>query len=112
VSREHLDRSPTPAIVAQVLGDVAEHWGLALHNLDGGRAPAQVDIRAIAQWYFHERYGYGYSEVGRMFKKDHATVLHNVRRIAHFVRLQDDGQANRLGGIARKLFAGGRLAAE
>ena len=105
-------RTTTPAIVAQLLADVAAHWGLSLHNLDGGRAPAQVDIRAIAQWCLHERYNYSHSEVARMFKKDHSTARHNIRRVAHFVRLYDAGEDNRLGRIARSVLLGGRMAAE
>lgn len=102
----------TPLIVAEMLADVAMHWGLAPGDLNPGRAPAQVDIRAIAQWALRERYAFSYSELGRMFKRDHCTIMHNVKRIAHFVKLQDEGQENRLGKIARSVLLGGRLAAE
>lgn len=112
MSKESRDPSAVPRVVTQTLAEVATHWGLASGDLNPGRAPAQVDIRSIAQWALRERYGFSYPELGRMFKKDHCTVLHNVKRIAHFVKLQDEGQDNRLGRIARLVLLGGRLAAE
>jgi len=59
-----------------------------------------------------ERYAFSYPELGALFGKNHATVIHNVKRIAHFVGRYDAGEDNRLGRIARSVLLGQRMAAE
>jgi chromosomal replication initiation ATPase DnaA len=99
-------------VVQEALVEVAAYWGLAADGLNEGRTTSQVDIRAIAQWMLRERYGFSYPELGALFGKNHATVLHNVRRVTYFVAMQDRGEDNRLGRIARSVLLGAKAAAE
>jgi len=45
-----------------------------------------VFARAVAYYIFHEGFGMGWSDIGRLFKKNHATVLHSVNKLTPYLK--------------------------
>lgn len=67
---------------AQILAAVAGSFGLQVPVLTGqSRTRVAVRARQIAMYLIRERLGLSYPEVGRLFSRDHTTVLYAVRKI-------------------------------
>lgn len=47
-----------------------------------------VFARAVAYYIFREGFGMSWSEVGKVFKKNHATVMHSVNKLMPHLRRQ------------------------
>jgi len=47
-----------------------------------------VTARQIYWFYLHSQ-GYGFSEIGRMFKMNHSTVLLSIRKIENLITVND-----------------------
>ena len=110
MSLAFLERSPL--VTQQMLSDVAGHFGLSINDLRPDKSKTQAAIRSIAMWAMRERYGFSYPELGAMFRKDHATIMHNVSRVGLAVARFDQGEDDWIGRIARSVLLGGKLAAE
>ena len=61
-----------------ILERIEEVTGMPLSKLSQKSNSEMVDLRCII--YFALKNYYGYSEIGRMFNKHHATIIHSVKR--------------------------------
>lgn len=61
-----------------ILERIEKVAGMPLSKLSQKRNSEMVDLRCII--YFALKDHYGYSEIGRMFNKSHATIIHSVKR--------------------------------
>ncbi len=67
--------------VAAVLDTAAGLHGVTVEQVLGrGRTRAVVRARGRAMLELQDRYGWGLSEIGRLFDRSHATVSHAIRR--------------------------------
>jgi hypothetical protein len=48
-----------------------------------------VFARAVAYCIFHEGFGMNWTEIGKIFKKNHATVIHSVNNIVPYIKTVD-----------------------
>lgn len=72
----------TPVTMKAVMFAACEIGGLPRAELAGrGRLGSVVKIRQIAMWLMIRRIGASYSEVGRMWSRDHTTVIHAVQAV-------------------------------
>ncbi len=61
-----------------ILERIEKVTGMPLYKLAEKSNSEMVDLRCII--YFVLKDHYGYSEIGRMFNKHHATIIHSVKR--------------------------------
>lgn len=65
-----------------IIADVAERTGISVTAILGrGRTRAVADARAQAMAEVRHRLHLSYPEIGRVFDRDHTTVIQAVRRI-------------------------------
>lgn len=49
--------------------------------LGGGRRQPDAEARQMAMYMMHRELGYTLTEIGRLFSRTHATVVHAIQRI-------------------------------
>lgn len=71
----------------QIINDVADHYGITpLQLIHGDRHHVYTDPRHVAAYCLHVRLGMGYSTIGRMFGKRHATIIYAVDKVASWLK--------------------------
>ena len=70
---------PPPRLMADILRQVAEEEGVTVCELLAKWGPRKTltGPRQRAWWMMHEE-GRSYSQIGRYFKRHHATIMHGV----------------------------------
>lgn len=61
-----------------ILERIERVTGMPLSRLSQKSNSEMVDLRCII--YFYLKNHYSYSEIGRLFKKSHATIIHSLKR--------------------------------
>jgi chromosomal replication initiation ATPase DnaA len=64
------------------------------------RSRSFAEARGLALWLTRRLYGFSYPELGRMFRLDHTTVMHHVKKIE---RALIDDPRSRIARYARML---------
>ena len=73
-------REPTPTDAVELACDLAP-YPQTLEGVLGRRRHAAVALaRCFAYWALHDVMGLSYPEIGRMFRRDHTTILAGTRR--------------------------------
>lgn len=76
---------------AGVIADVCEVYNVTLEVLKGkSRLSKIVEARQVCHYILHRKMGIKCTAVGKMFNKDHATVLHSAAKIQMFMEYEDD----------------------
>lgn len=88
----------TTAVLREVLGEVSQAYGIGEEDLVGeSRRKAIAHARQEAMWRLRHRLAldgrprHSLLEIGRVFNRDHTTVLHGLR--AHEARLAEAQEA-------------------
>ena len=72
---------PFPTI-KQCIAAVGAHYGMGVHEiLSNSRKAANAGVRQTAMYLAKTLTRHSYSDIGRVFDRDHTTVLHSVRKI-------------------------------
>jgi chromosomal replication initiation ATPase DnaA len=67
----------------------SEKTGITVEDLKGKSQITEIVIPRQVYWHYLKRHGFGPSQIGRMFKKDHATVIHGVNRARDLIDAKD-----------------------
>lgn len=93
--------SPTRFIIAKT----AQAFNLRPEEMwEYDQRPAVAQPRQIAMLLAHEIIGSGWAELGRVFKRDHTTILHGVRAARRMVA-HDRKKAIKIAKLRLKLTA-------
>ena len=72
------------------LKEYACRLGIPFEEIMGRSRKAEVVMARQVWWWFLRDLSFGYSEIGRMFGRDHSTVIHGVNRVSDLIRLNDE----------------------
>lgn len=71
---------PPAAMMRDIANRVAGRHSLTMADLSGRSKSRHIAIaRQEAMWEVWQTTGYSFPRIGAFFKRDHTTVLHNVR---------------------------------
>jgi chromosomal replication initiator protein len=74
--------SPPESPIRSIQRAVAEHFGVTLLDLLSDRRAAKIARpRQVAMWIVRHSTPRSLPEIGRMFKRDHTTVIHALAQI-------------------------------
>lgn len=95
---------PTPRItITQIQQATAEHFGIPLHKLRGSQRMRKfVRPRQIAMYLACELTEKSLPQIGRIFDRDHTTIIHGRDLIADLARY-DRSIAKAIDDITRQL---------
>ena len=66
--------------IAQIIAEVEDVFGIARGEIIGhGKPTHRVRARQAAMYIAHQE-GHSYAAIGRAMKRDHATVMHGVKK--------------------------------
>jgi len=69
---------------------IAARYSISAEHLRGERRHQKIaDIRMIGYWCYRELTELSFPQIGRVFNRDHSTVLHGCKRVDKLIR---DGQ--------------------
>lgn len=71
--------------MADILVQVAERFGLTPETLRSDRRDARIIAPRHAAIWLCRRANYTLPEIGRVFRRDHTTVLYSVRRVTRLI---------------------------
>lgn len=96
--------APTYPTVHKIKRCVSEHFGITIPEIDSDRRMARVvKPRQIAMYITRKLTPRSLPDIGRKFGgKDHATVIHALRKIGQLVE-SDDGFANEISSLMAKV---------
>jgi chromosomal replication initiation ATPase DnaA len=63
--------------------------GLSVRDLKSKTRITEIVIPRQVYWYYLKKNKYSYSEIGRMFQKGHATVIHGIKRVNDLIYAKD-----------------------
>lgn len=71
-----------PSDLLNVEEAVAGAYGLKRRNLHERFRDLHRSTARFVVWYIaHSSLGYSYSRLGRLYKRDHSTIIHGVQRV-------------------------------
>ena len=86
IFKENPGLNPTPEMIIQ---EVSNFYSIPVEKLKGsGRSRDMVQPRQIAMYLVREMTNYSLPEIGKVFSRDHTTVLHSINKIEG--HLKDD----------------------
>jgi len=72
----------------KIINAICEHFKITKTNLvRGGNYPKYSHARYIAFMLLHKHTVLTKSEIGRMFNKDHTTVIHGIRKVQDMISI-------------------------
>jgi chromosomal replication initiator protein len=75
--------------IADIKKAVADRWGVAVGEMDGARKLRSIAVpRMVAMYVARMLTTKSLPELGRAFGRDHATILHAVRRVRQMIEVQ------------------------
>lgn len=81
---------PRP-LMAQIVAAVADAYKVPWHKIIGRqRAAYYVEPRHVAMHLCRKMTGYSLPRIGRLFERDHTTVMHACQRVAERMEAEDD----------------------
>lgn len=90
----------------EIVSKICTHFGIAEAEVLGdGRTKTVVHIRHLAMYFVRRECALSLVEIGRMFNKDHSSVVHGVRRIE-----REAGESSVIQAYVRTCFPEDRAA--
>lgn len=87
----HPRRKPLRPTIQNIQREVAATYGVSVTDLRSARRPHYLSlVRHIGMYLCHTLSKYGSSETGRVFDKDHSSVLYGASRIARLRKEDPD----------------------
>ena len=90
-------RPGTPERAKAIINIVAKYYGIAINDLLGERqfpkfsGPRQVAIFLILEFNRQNR-SYSFTRIGKMFRRDHTTIIHATRAVAKRIAGDDEAR--------------------
>ena len=76
--------------VLAIVRDVCKVFNLREHQIYGYAKQNEITIpRAIAMYAAREVTGFDYVKLGRLFQRDHTSILYAARRVKNFLYIKD-----------------------
>lgn len=83
IFKENPGLNPTPELI---LREVSRYYCIPVEKLQGsGRAKDMVLPRQVAMYLIREMTGYSLPEIGKVFSRDHTTVLHAINKVENYL---------------------------
>ena len=75
---------PTPEIILQ---EVSNFYTIPVEKLRGsGRSRDMVQPRQVAMYLVRKLTDYSLPEIGKVFSRDHTTVLHSINKVEEYLK--------------------------
>ena len=88
VFRENPGLRPTPALI---LKEVAKYYSITIDKLSSSnRSKEMVQPRQVAMYLVRHLTDYSLPEIGKVFSRDHTTVLHSIHKIDEYLKNTED----------------------
>ena len=77
-----IDTAPGDVDVANFLSSIAANYSLKVADiLSPSRKQQLVEVRQVVWYILYHQEKKNYTRIGRMFKRDHATILYGVKKV-------------------------------
>ena len=84
IFKENPGLNPTPDMIIR---EVSRYYSIPVEKLQGsGRSKDMVLPRQVAMYLVREMTDYSLPEIGKVFSRDHTTVLHSINKIEHYLK--------------------------
>lgn len=84
IFKENPGLNPTPEMIIR---EVSRYYCIPVEKLRGsGRSKDMVLPRQIAMYLVREMTDYSLPEIGKVFSRDHTTVLHSINKIENYLK--------------------------
>ena len=84
IFKENPGLNPTPEMI---LREVSRYYCIPVEKLQGsGRSKDMVLPRQVAMYLVRELTDYSLPEIGKVFSRDHTTVLHSINKIENYLK--------------------------
>lgn len=81
------DEKPEPIKIEKIISEVSRTYNVSENDILSNRKTANLALaRQVAMYIAKETTNLSYQAIGEAFKKDHSTVLYNVKRIQEFLK--------------------------
>ncbi|MGN1030665.1 MAG: chromosomal replication initiator protein DnaA [Butyricicoccaceae bacterium] len=98
IFKENPGLNPTPEMI---LREVSNYFSIPVEKLKGsGRSKDMVLPRQVAMYLVRELTNFSLPEIGKVFSRDHTTVLHSINKIENYLKTTSD-----MGPIIKTLTA-------
>lgn len=88
VFRENPGLRPTPELI---LKEVGKYYSIQTDKISSAnRSKEMVQPRQVAMYLVRNLTEYSLPEIGKVFSRDHTTVLHSIHRIEEYLKTTDD----------------------
>ena len=88
VFRENPGLKPTPDLI---LKEVGKYYSITTDKLSSSnRSKEMVQPRQVAMYLVRHLTNYSLPEIGKVFSRDHTTVLHSIHKIEEYLKTTDD----------------------
>lgn len=88
VFRENPGLKPTPDLI---LKEVGKYYSITTDKLSSSnRTKEMVQPRQVAMYLVRHLTNYSLPEIGKVFSRDHTTVLHSIHKIEEYLKTTDD----------------------
>ena len=80
-----------PITTQLILQEVAKFYGISADKLSSSnRSKETVLPRQVAMYLVRQELRYSLPEIGKIFSKDHTTVLHSINKIENYLATSDE----------------------
>ena len=84
IFKENPGLNPTPEMIIR---EVSRYYCIPVEKLQGsGRSKDMVLPRQVAMYLVREMTDYSLPEIGKVFSRDHTTVLHSINKIENYLK--------------------------
>lgn len=84
IFKENPGMKPTPEIILQ---EVSNFYTIPVEKLRGsGRSRDMVQPRQVAMYLVRKLTDYSLPEIGKVFSRDHTTVLHSINKVEEYLK--------------------------
>ncbi len=88
IFKENPGLNPTPEMI---LREVSNYYCIPVEKLKGsGRSKDMVLPRQVAMYLVRELTNFSLPEIGKVFSRDHTTVLHSINKIENYLKTTTD----------------------
>jgi hypothetical protein len=77
-------------VIQQIISTVDEEMGLDLRNSKKSRVREIVNGRAIVYIILRKHLKMSYTDISKVFNKNHATIIHSVKQLPHILKYDSD----------------------
>jgi chromosomal replication initiation ATPase DnaA len=107
-AEQHRQLARPNVTIGDIIGIVVDQYGVARRDLLGEARTADIArVRQIAMWLARKTTGRSYPFIGRVFGRDHSTVIHAMRTV-EMLRDADPGIATSTNKLLELILGGDR----